>query len=89
MKTKPLHIFTPERLQADQNLSATQIAEFLDDFAKIHFSANEKRKLISIRMPESLLNTLKHLSRKNGKPYQTQIIDILKDWVLKNINWPS
>ncbi len=84
MKTKPLHIFTPERLKADRNLSATQIAEFLDNFAKIHFSASEKRKLISIRVPESLLNALKHLSRKNNKPYQTQILGILKDWVLKN-----
>lgn len=80
MKQRPVQRFS-ERLGADRRLSKDEIAQFLDDFQSLAHSDEGKRKLISIRVPERLLECVKVKSKQVGQPYQTQIVQLLREWV--------
>lgn len=40
-----------------------------------------KTKAISIRIPENLLSAFKTKAKLNGKPYQTKIKELMRDWL--------
>ena len=65
---KALQIFSDEYLEVCKKISTEEIAQFLDDFRQIHGEAlPEKSKLISVKMPPSLLNAFKNSMQTRGK----------------------
>lgn len=82
MKNKTLQHFSKERLAQDAKLSVDEIARFLDEFASLAHGEEGDRKLISLRVPEKLLAVFKEKAKRNGVRYQTQIIDLIRQWVI-------
>jgi len=78
-----LQIFSDDYLDLCEQMSTEQIVHFLDDFRKLHGANNHKTqsKLISLKVPEELLATFKVKAALTGTRYQTQIKQLMSDWV--------
>jgi predicted DNA binding CopG/RHH family protein len=84
---KPVQYFSNEYLEQCKKMTPDQIVQFLDDFRQLHGHANKqpsRSKLISIKIPENLLNVFKKQAALAGTPYQTQIKVLMKEWVLRS-----
>jgi len=79
---KALQLFSDEYLQQCRNLTPDQVIRFLDDFGRLHGKRPARSKLISMKVPEDLLNTFKAKAKMINMPYQTQIKTLMKEWVL-------
>jgi len=83
---KPVQYFSEAYLVQCKDMTPEQIIRFLDDFRQLHGQQNEIRsrsKLISIKVPEDLLNVFKKRAMLIGTPYQTQIKALMKAWVMR------
>ncbi len=80
---KALQKFTPEYLEECKKMKPDQIARFLEDFRLLHggLPPKEASKLISIKIPESLLRTFRKKCDLQGTAYQTQIKKLMLDWL--------
>lgn len=81
MKEKPIQYFNADYVQRSKELTPDQILEFLDDFQKLMSSAPEKCQLISLKIEPSLLRAFKMKAKLSGVAYQTQIKQLMKDWL--------
>jgi predicted DNA binding CopG/RHH family protein len=82
---KPVQYFSDEYLQQCKKMTPDQIIQFLDDFRQLYGHRTEIRsrsKLISLKVPEDLLNVFKKQAMLAGTPYQTQIKALMTEWVL-------
>jgi predicted DNA binding CopG/RHH family protein len=79
---KTLQYFSEENLRKNSDLSADQIVQFLEDFRLLHGSQPAASKLISMKVPEDLLNAFKMKAKLTHTPYQAQIKVLMKNWVL-------
>jgi predicted DNA binding CopG/RHH family protein len=72
-------------LERCRNMSADDILQFLDDFQRLHSPAPAamptKSKLISLKLPQDLLSTFRQQCDQKGLRYQTQIKQLMTDWV--------
>ena len=80
-ETRPVQYFSDEYLERCKQMSPDEIVKFLDDFRRIHSGQPATSKLISMKVPEDLLNTFKTKAKLNGVPYQTQIKRLMTAWV--------
>ena len=79
---KAVQYFSDEYLQQCRAMTPEQIVRFLDDFRQLHGATTySKSKLISIKIPENLLNVFKAQAARDGIPYQTQIKKLMREWV--------
>ena len=82
---KTIQYLTPEYLERSSKMSVEEIVQFLEDFRALHTEAetnrNTKSKLISIKVPENLLNTFKVAAELDGVKYQTLIKRLMKGWL--------
>lgn len=78
---KAIQKFSDEYLQRCSNMSPNDIAQFLEDFRCIHGKQKKPSKLISIKIPEDLLQVFKTKSTLNSVPYQTQIKSLMTEWI--------
>ena len=79
---RPVQYFTPEYLEQCRAMSPAQILRFLEDFRLLHGRPRaEKSKLISLKVPESLLEVFRAKAALSGVPYQTQIKRLMRDWL--------
>lgn len=79
---KPVQYFSDEYLEQCKKMTPLQIVQFLDDFRKL----NEKKEpsiLISLKVPQSLLRNFKFECKKRNLKYQTQIKQLMQDWLKK------
>ncbi|MCM0605043.1 MAG: hypothetical protein KA715_03060 [Xanthomonadaceae bacterium] len=83
MKNKPIQYFTSQYLKNCESIEKEKIVEYLDQFQQLIGAKKSKSKAISLRIPENLLHSFKTKSDANGIPYQTQIIQLMKNWVSK------
>lgn len=83
-KPKALQLFTDERLASDARLSKDEIARFLDEFQAVANGDEGPRKLISVRVPEKILNLFKERAKRDGWRYQTLLIDLMRKWVAES-----
>jgi len=83
MKNKAIQYFSDEYLENSRELSSDNIAKFLENFRLLHGSreAQSKSKLISMKVPEDLLDSFKVKAKLHGMRYQTQIKELMKDWL--------
>ncbi len=74
--------FSDEYLERCREMSHDEIVRFLDDFRKVHGNRrSRKSRLISIKVPEDLLDAFKAKARLSDVPYQTQIKKLMTEWV--------
>jgi uncharacterized protein (DUF4415 family) len=84
---RAIQYFTDEYLENCRAMSTADILEFLDGFRELHAGRGAvkpgKSRLISIKIPEELLETFRKRSELEGTPYQTQIKRLMVDWLKK------
>jgi len=83
---KALQIHSPESLARGQQMSAEEIARFLEDFRLLHGNKTQPSKLISLKVPIPLLSTFRFQCEQQGLKYQTHIKTLMKDWLQTKIN---
>ena len=84
---KAVQFFSDEYLTQCADMTADDIAQFLDEFRIVHgakISSEKKSKLISIKIPVSLLAAFKTKAALQNERYQTKIKQLMTDWVLDN-----
>jgi len=81
---KAIQYFNTEYLEQCRGMTPDQVLRFLEDFRQLHGSKTSASKLISMKVPEDLLNAFKTKSKMSNTPYQTQIKILMKEWVLSD-----
>ncbi len=87
---KGVQKFTKEYLEYCKSLKLEEIVQFIDDFQKLYYQANSqsnsksKSKLISIKIPQYLLNSFRTKAKLMGIPYQTLIKRLMEEWLIKS-----
>jgi len=79
---KTIQYFSDEYLEYCKKLSPDQIASFLESFRLMH-APEDKTKLISLRVSESLLAVFRSKCETSEVKYQTQIKTLMKAWVCR------
>ena len=72
--------FSPEYLESIRDVSPDQVVGFLDEFRQIH-APDRPSRLISMRVPEPLLESFKQRCKIEGARYQTRIKELMAEWV--------
>lgn len=81
-KKRPVQYFDAEYLQRCRDMTPDQVIRFLDDFRQLHGApVSAGSRLISLRVPEALLNVFRTLAERQGVPYQTLIKRLMREWV--------
>lgn len=80
---KAVQKFTPEYLEHCKLMRPEQIIEFLENFRTLHSQKSDPMRLISIRIPESLLSAFKLKAEASGARYQTKLKELMKEWLDK------
>lgn len=79
---KALQKFSTQYLEECKKLSPEEIVRFLENFRLLNGEQqNIKSKLISIKIPQNLLDAFKTKAAIHSVLYQTQIKKLMKDWV--------
>lgn len=77
---KPVQYFSDEYLEQCKSFSTEAILEYLDNF-RLMQQPSDKTRLISMKVPESLLASFRVKSELHQTKYQTQIKKLMTDWV--------
>ncbi|MCF6317894.1 MAG: hypothetical protein L3J83_01235 [Proteobacteria bacterium] len=78
---KALQKFSDEYLERCKGLSIEERLDFIENFRLMHSEIHSPSKLISLKVPEPLLNSFKQKAKLEGLAYQTQIKKLMKDWL--------
>lgn len=79
---RPVQYFTPEYLERCRAMTPEQIVRFLDDFRSLQRPpARAKSRLISMKVPEPLLDAFKARCAADGEPYQARIKRLMQAWL--------
>lgn len=83
---KTVQYFSDEQLQRSSALSATEKMRFLDQYRQLHANQprHHKSKLISLKVPEDLLENFQRHCALKGVKYQTQIKQLMREYVQQN-----
>lgn len=79
---RPVQHFTDAYLAQCRGMTADQVIRFLEDFRKLHAQRPSRSKLISLKVPEDLLQAFRQRAELAGVPYQSQIKRLMREWVL-------
>ncbi len=80
---RALQTFSDEYLQRCKDLSVEEKFDFIENFRLMHSQVKSPSKLISIKIPEHLLETFKQKATLEGIAYQTQIKNLMIEWLAK------
>jgi hypothetical protein len=78
---RPVQYFSDEYLARCSEMSPREVAEFLDSFRLLHGPGRGTSRLISVKVPQVLLDAFRDKCRLEGVRYQTQIKELMKDWL--------
>jgi predicted DNA binding CopG/RHH family protein len=79
---RPVQYFSDEYLQQCRGMQPDDIIRYLEDFRRLHGSRPARSKLISMKVPEDLLEAFKAKSKLAGIRYQTQIKTLMRAWLI-------
>ena len=77
---KPVQYFNDDYLKQCSQATAEQVLEYLESFRLLNSSKTESR-LISIKIPQPLLDSFRQRCEFEGVRYQTQIKVLMKNWL--------
>jgi len=78
---KALQTFSDEYLERCKDISIEERLEFIENFSLMHAEKPKPSKLISLKVPINLLEAFKYKSKLFDTPYQTQIKQLMKNWL--------
>lgn len=79
---RAVQYFSKEYLEQCKGMKPADILRFLDEFRRLHAPAARRgSKLISLKVPENLLDAFKAKASLHDVPYQTQIKRLMVEWV--------
>ena len=79
---RPVQYFTDEYLEQCKRMRPADILRFLDEFRRLHSGRGRSgSRLISLKVPEDLLEAFKAKARLHDVRYQTQIKRLMAEWV--------
>jgi predicted DNA binding CopG/RHH family protein len=78
---RPVQFFSDEYLERCRAMKPGEVLEFLESFRLLHARASSRSRLISLKVPESLLDAFRARCRLEGLRYQTQIKRLMSDWL--------
>lgn len=79
---RPVQFFSDEYLEQCRQMKPADILRFLDEFRRLHAAPRRKSRLISLKVPEELLEAFKAKARLHDVPYQTQIKRLMTEWLV-------
>ncbi len=79
--SRPVQYFSDEYLARCREMSPDEIVEFLENFRLLHGDERSASRLISLKVPQGLLDAFKRRCRLEGVRYQTQIKRLMSDWL--------
>jgi hypothetical protein len=79
---RPVQYFSDEYLERCREMSPDEVVEFLDNFRLLHGGEPLASRLISLKVPQALLDAFRQGCRLSGVRYQTQIKRLMCDWLL-------
>ncbi len=83
---RPVQYFTDEYLEQCKRMKPADILRFLDEFRRLYSPARRSgTRLISIKVPEDLLEAFKAKARLQDVRYQTQIKRLMTEWVTGDV----
>lgn len=85
---RPVQTFSDEYLAQCRGMTADQVIRFLEDFRTLHARRPARSKLISLKVPEDLLEAFRRRAELAGVPYQSQIKQLMREWVLGDRDAP-
>ena len=68
------------RIAADRKVTPEQALQFLEEFQLLMQGDEGSTKLISIRVPGRLLKVFRSKCDKQGRRYQSQILELMRQW---------
>ena len=83
----PVQYFSDEYLARCRAMSPDEIVEFLENFRLLHGGEPLASRLISLKVPQALLDVFRQRCRLAGVRYQTQIKSLMSDW-LRSVSAP-
>lgn len=81
MKKKGTQYMPREKIAEARTMTPEMILSFIDDYQHMVHGVDRKRKLISLRVPENILEQFKFKARKKNLSYQKQIVELMRAWV--------
>lgn len=70
--------------EESNKVSVDEALQFLDSFHNMISNKDEPSKLISLRIPENILRSLKIKAKYEGKKYQSMIIQAIREYLKKS-----
>ena len=84
MSSKDPQLFTDEYLEHCKAMNPLEVVHFLESYRKLKAkNKTTKSKLISLKVPQDLLDTFRTVCEVKGVKYQTMIKQLMRDWVNK------
>lgn len=80
---RPVQYFSDDYLRNCRQASSEQILEFLENYRLLQ-APPDKTRLISIKMPERLLQSFRIKCELHGIRYQTRIKQLMLEWLQRN-----
>jgi len=77
---KPVQYFSDEYLEQCKGATPLQILEFLEQY-RLMQAKPAASKLISMKVPEPLLEAFRRKCELEGLKYQTQIKKLMQEWI--------
>ncbi|HEC30011.1 MAG TPA: hypothetical protein ENI65_10545 [Gammaproteobacteria bacterium] len=77
---KPVQYFSDEYLEQCRQATPMQVLTYLENY-RLMLAPADKSKLISIKVPQSLLMVFRQQCDLKGVKYQTRIKQLMHDWV--------
>ena len=80
---KPVQYFSDDYLEQCKSFSTDAIVEYLENFRRLQ-AADDKSRLISIKIPESLLDSFRTKAELHQVKYQTKIKQLMLQWLISD-----
>lgn len=82
MSERPLQYFSDEALARSRKLSPEQTLRYLEGFRLLQREPRRRKsRLISMRVPEDILDSFRAKAARAGVPYQTQLNRLMARWL--------
>jgi len=79
--SRPVQYFSDAYLEQCRAMKPEEILGFLENFRLLHGEGRQASRLISLKVPENLLQAFRGKCRLEGVKYQTQIKRLMSAWL--------
>jgi len=80
---RPVQYFSDDYLARCREMSSDEVVDFLENFRLLHGGEPLASRLISLKVPQVLLDAFRQRCRLAGVRYQTQIKRLMGEWLLE------